>query len=77
MNAQISGVAGRAPARRTMVRSSSLTLRLSSRLFFAASELTPGACPSSTAARRIHLRSVSGVIPSRRATAVIAAGSGG
>jgi hypothetical protein len=59
------------------VRSSSDTLRLSSRISLADSELTPGACPSSTAAWRIHLRSVSGVIPSRRATAVIAAYSDG
>ena len=39
--------------------------------------VTPEARPSSTAAWRIHLRSVSGVIPSRLATAVIAAYSDG
>jgi hypothetical protein len=61
----------------SIVRSSSLTLRLRSRISPEASVVTPGAWPSSTAACRIHLRSVSGAIPSRRATAVIAAYSEG
>jgi hypothetical protein len=61
----------------SIVRSSSLTFRLSSRISFEASVVTPGAWPSSTAACRIHLRSVSGTIPSLRATAVIAAYSDG
>ena len=59
------------------MRSISLTLRRSSRISFDASVVTPGACPSSTAAWRSHLRSVSALIPSRRATAVIAAYSEG
>ena len=60
-----------------IVRSSSLTLRLSARISLEASVVTPGAWPSSTAAWRIHLRSVSALIPSRPATAVIAAYSDG
>ncbi len=60
-----------------MVRSSSPTLRLSSRTSLDDSVVTPGAPPSSTAARRIHLRSVSALIPSRPATALIAAYSDG
>src|SRR5258708_15519807 len=84
MNWQITGAAGRAPARRkptrragSMVRSSLPTLRLSSRTSLDDSVVTPGAWPSSTAAWRIHLRSVSALIPSRPATALIAAYSDG
>ena len=56
---------------------SHLHLGLSSQISCEASVVTSGAWPSSTAAWRIHLRSVSGVISSRPATAVIAAYSDG
>ena len=59
------------------VCSSSRFLRRSSRISLAASLDTPGAWPSSISAWRTHLRSVSAVIPSRLATAVIAAYSDG
>src|SRR5258708_22278483 len=66
-----------AARRISMVRSSSPTLRLSSRTSLDDSVVTPGAPPSSTAAPRIHLRSVSALIPTRPATALIAAYSDG
>ena len=56
-----------------MVRSGSPNLRRSSRTSFDAAVVIPGAYPSSAAAGRSHLRSVSGLIPSRLATALIAA----
>jgi hypothetical protein len=60
-----------------MVCSSSRFLRFSSRICADSAVLVPGDIPSSTSAWRSHLRSVSGVIPSRPATAVIAAYSAG
>ena len=83
MNAQISGAAGRAPREETRGRRQDLDRAL--QLGHLAPQLadlpggleSPGAPPSSTAACRIHLRSVSALIPSRRATAVIAAYSDG
>jgi len=60
-----------------MVCSSSRFFLLSSRISADSLLVTPGACPSSTAAWRSHLRSVSALIPKRPATAVIAAYSDG
>jgi hypothetical protein len=64
-----------ASVRIAIVRSSSDTFRRSARTSAASAVLTPGFAPSSTSACRSHLRSVSAVIPSRPATAVIAANS--
>ena len=80
MNAQINGVAGRSPARRKTLppseylhgRSSSAFFRFSSRISRAAAVVVPSAWPASTSACRIHFRSVSGFIPNRPATALIA-----
>src|SRR5882724_3874299 len=55
----------------SIVCSISRFLRFSSRTCADSAVLVPGAVPSSTSAWRSHLRSVSGVIPSRLATAVI------
>ena len=52
-----------------MVCSSSRFFRRSSRISADSALLTPGAFPSSTSACRIHLRSVSALIPSRPETA--------
>src|SRR5258708_1063192 len=60
-----------------MVCSSSRFFHRSSRISADTVLVTPAAVPSSTAAWRIHLRSVSALIPSRPATAVIAAYSDG
>ena len=56
-----------------MVRSSSETFRRSTRISAASAVVSPGAFPSSTSTWRSHLRSVSALIPSRDATALIAA----
>jgi hypothetical protein len=61
----------------SMVCSSSRFLRFRSRICADSAVLVPGVFPTSTSACRIHFRSVSGVIPSRPATSVIAAYSVG
>ena len=64
-----------AALRISMVCSSSALRRLSARISAAASLETPSRSPSSTCRCRIQVRNVSGVIPSRFDTAVIAAHS--
>ena len=62
-----------AALRISMVCSSSRFFRRSSRISADSALVTPGALPPSTSACRIHLRSVSALIPSRPETALIAA----
>jgi hypothetical protein len=60
-----------------MVCSSSRFFLFSSRICADSAVLVPGVFPSSTSAWRSHCRSVSAAIPSRPATALIAANSVG